>query len=163
MSPGWNLVPRWRIRISPALTRWPPNRFTPSRWAAESRPFRELDAPFLCAIARLLPARDADDLDLRQRLTVPLPLVVAGLVLELVNPDLGALGVRHELTGHLDLSQLGRVGDQALAVDEEHGRERHPVAGATIELLDLDHIALGDLVLLAAGLDDRVHRRMTPV
>jgi hypothetical protein len=26
------------------------------------------------------------------------------------------------------------------------------------ELLDLDHVALGNLVLLAAGLDDRVHR-----
>src|SRR5204862_4015674 len=46
-SPGWNLVPRWRIRISPALTCCPPNRLTPSRCALESRPLRELDAPFL--------------------------------------------------------------------------------------------------------------------
>src|SRR5262249_28474085 len=46
-SPGWNLVPRCRTRISPALTTCPPNRLTPRRWAAESRPLRELDAPFL--------------------------------------------------------------------------------------------------------------------
>src|SRR5206468_4792948 len=46
-APGWNLVPRWRTRISPALTDWPPKRFTPSRCAVESRPLRELDAPFL--------------------------------------------------------------------------------------------------------------------
>src|SRR5262245_8168114 len=89
--PGWNFVPRWRTMIVPALTCWPPKRLTPSRWASESRPLRELEAPFLCAIARLLPARDAGHLDLSQRLPVTLALVVAGLVLELVNPDLGAL------------------------------------------------------------------------
>src|SRR3546814_7223931 len=50
----------------------------------ESRPLRELDAPFLCAMAASPLLRDAGDLDLRQRLTVPLTLVVPGLVLELV-------------------------------------------------------------------------------
>src|SRR5580693_3764625 len=40
--------------ISPALTCWPPNRLTPSRWELESRPFRLDDAPFLCAISALL-------------------------------------------------------------------------------------------------------------
>src|SRR5215468_1975242 len=90
-SPGWNLVPRCRTMISPALTSWPPKRFTPSRWASESRPLRELEAPFLCAMAAcpLLPRRDRGHLDLCQRLTVPLTLVVTGLVLELVDPDLG--------------------------------------------------------------------------
>src|SRR6201995_3539349 len=76
-SPGWKCVPRWRTRISPALTCWPPNRLTPSRWALESRPLREEDAPFLCAIAALYPALllarvDAGDLERRQLLTVPL-------------------------------------------------------------------------------------------
>src|SRR6201984_491604 len=33
--PGWNLVPRWRTRISPAWTTWPPNRLTPRRWAGD--------------------------------------------------------------------------------------------------------------------------------
>ena len=48
-------MPRWRTRISPALTSWPPYRFTPSRCAAESRPLRELDAPFLWAMAAYFP------------------------------------------------------------------------------------------------------------
>src|SRR5436190_5818812 len=164
-SPGWNLVPRWRIRISPALTCCPPKRLTPKRCAWESRPFRELDAPFLCAIANCLLSRggDAGHLDLGQRLAVPLALVVPGLVLELVDPDLRALGLRDDLTGHRDVGKQGRVGHQVVTVDEEHRGERHRVAGRTGELLDLDHVALGDLVLLAAGLDDRVHRTRTPV
>jgi len=31
----------------PAVTNWPPKRFTPSIWALESRPFLELPTPFL--------------------------------------------------------------------------------------------------------------------
>src|SRR5207247_6372546 len=62
------------------------------------------------------------------------------------------------LAGHRDGGQRGRVGDQVLAVDEEHRGERDLVTGLARELLDLDHVAFGDLVLLAAGLDDRVHR-----
>src|SRR5262249_41891640 len=46
LSPGWNLVPRWRTMIAPARTFVPVVTFTPSRWDAESRPFREEDAPF---------------------------------------------------------------------------------------------------------------------
>src|SRR5437868_6790859 len=77
LTPGWNLVPRWRTMISPALTTWPPNRFTPSRCALESRPLRELEAPFLCAMwSSLLDPGDPQD---RQLLTVTLTLVVAGL------------------------------------------------------------------------------------
>src|SRR5690349_22338407 len=40
--------------IAPAVTVWPANTFTPSRWAAESRPFFEEPRPFLCAIAGVL-------------------------------------------------------------------------------------------------------------
>src|SRR6185312_15807938 len=71
-APGWNLVPRCRTRISPAWTDWPPKRLTPSRCAFESRPLRELDAPFLCAIGSLPRLLDTGDLDDRQRLTVAL-------------------------------------------------------------------------------------------
>src|SRR5579875_3103982 len=46
-APGWNFVPRCRTRISPGLTSWPPNRLTPRYCGFESRPLRELDAPFL--------------------------------------------------------------------------------------------------------------------
>src|SRR5437016_2863898 len=35
----------------PPGTNCPPNAFTPSRCALESRPFRELPNPFLCAIS----------------------------------------------------------------------------------------------------------------
>src|SRR5690242_16415054 len=76
-SPGWKWVPRWRTRISPALTCWPPNRLTPRYCALESRPLRDEDAPFLCAMSSR-PFSDVDrgDLDLRQVLAVPLTLAV---------------------------------------------------------------------------------------
>src|ERR1700704_3955022 len=46
LSPGWNLVPRWRTMIVPARTFVPVVTFTPRRWEAESRPFLEDAAPF---------------------------------------------------------------------------------------------------------------------
>src|SRR5689334_1827523 len=52
-SPGLKQVPRWRTRIEPPVTTWPPKAFTPSRCALESRPFFELPRPFLCAILHL--------------------------------------------------------------------------------------------------------------
>src|SRR5450432_2898220 len=39
--------------ISPPVTVWPANTFTPRRLAFESRPLRLEPRPFLCAIARL--------------------------------------------------------------------------------------------------------------
>src|SRR5919107_2966581 len=84
LSPGWKCVPRWRTMISPAFTTWPPKRLTPRNCAFESRPLREDEAPFLCAMSASA-LRDVADHDVGQGLTVPLPLVVAGLVLELVD------------------------------------------------------------------------------
>src|SRR5205823_1508938 len=52
-SPGLNRVPRWRTMISPPVTVWPANTFTPRRLECESRPLREEPRPFLCAIAFL--------------------------------------------------------------------------------------------------------------
>src|ERR1700686_2369705 len=49
-SPGLTRVPRCRIIIVPPGTSCPPNALTPSRCALESRPFREVPCPFLCAI-----------------------------------------------------------------------------------------------------------------
>src|SRR6266513_3071884 len=110
LSPGWNLVPRWRTMIVPARTFVPVVTFTPRRWEAESRPFLEDAAPFffdMSANLRLLgrpllggrllrrrrsllgrclprsPARrDARDLDQRVPLPVTpaLPVVGLGLV-----------------------------------------------------------------------------------
>src|SRR5260370_29809926 len=50
LRPGLCLVPRCRIRIVPALTNWPANRFTPSRCPGELRPFTDDPPPFLSAI-----------------------------------------------------------------------------------------------------------------
>jgi hypothetical protein len=43
------------MMMLPAGITWPPKRFTPSRFALESRPLRELPPAFLCAILLLLP------------------------------------------------------------------------------------------------------------
>jgi hypothetical protein len=45
----------------------------------------------------------------------------------------------------------------AVVVDDEEGMERDRVL-APVQVLDLDDVAGLDLVLLAARLDDRVHR-----
>src|SRR5512134_2015207 len=59
-TPGWTAVPRWRTRMEPAVTDWPPNRFTPSRLLWLSRPFRELPTPLLpcVSLALLVPVDD---------------------------------------------------------------------------------------------------------
>src|SRR3954471_445338 len=96
--------------ISPALTSWPPKRFTPSRWEFESRPFRVDDAPFLCVISqnsRNSCLVDAGDLHLRVSLAVTLALLITGLVLVLQNPDLRTLGLTENLGGNGELARLG--------------------------------------------------------
>src|SRR3712207_3657138 len=114
--------------ISPALTTWPPKRFTPRRCAFESRPLRDDEAPFLCAMSASA-LRDVADHDAGQGLTVPLPLVVAGLVLELVDVDLRALAVLDDLAGHGHAGQRLRVGGDGVAVDEQHGRSEERRVG----------------------------------
>src|SRR3978361_1273832 len=144
--------------ISPAFTTWPPKRLTPSRCELESRPLRELEAPFLCAIGSLPVLLDSGDLDDRQRLTVALALVVAGLVLELVDADLRPLGLLEDLTGDGDLRQRVGIRRHVRAVDHQGDGQRNRRAGLGLDLLDLDYVADRDLVLLAAGLDDCVSR-----
>src|SRR5205814_58267 len=77
-SPGWKRVPRCRTRMEPPVTVCPPNDFTPSRCAFESRPFLELPKPFLCAIYGVLLLR-ANLVDLQ--LGVVLPVADSALVL----------------------------------------------------------------------------------
>src|SRR6185369_8111966 len=48
--PGLTRVPRWRTMMVPPGTTCPPKALKPNRCALESRPFRELPRPFLCAI-----------------------------------------------------------------------------------------------------------------
>src|ERR1700722_13066875 len=107
------------------------------------------------SVASLL---DAGDLENRQLLTVALALVVTGFVLELVDTNLGALGVLKHLTGHRDLGKRGGIGSHGGTVDDQCNRQRHLGAGVGVELLDLDDVSDRDFVLLAAGLDDCVGR-----
>src|SRR3977135_3401008 len=98
LTPGWKCVPRCRTMISPALTTCPPKRLTPSRWALESRPLRELPTPFLCAMSLCL---DLGDADRRHDLPVPALSPVVLPPLELDHEDLGTLLLGHDLTGDL--------------------------------------------------------------
>src|ERR1700726_2787478 len=50
LSPGFTRVPRCRTMMVPPGTICPPNALNPNRCAFESRPFREVPCPFLCAI-----------------------------------------------------------------------------------------------------------------
>src|SRR5215831_7100629 len=49
-TPGFTRVPRWRTMMVPPGTSCPPNALNPRRCALESRPFRDVPCPFLCAI-----------------------------------------------------------------------------------------------------------------
>src|ERR671916_2509638 len=133
--PGWMWVPRWRTMISPAFTTWPPKRLTPRRCAFESRPLREDEAPFLCAMSSSA-LRDVADHDVGEGLTVPLTLVVTGLVLELVDADLRALAVLDDLAGHGHAGQRLRVGGDGVAVDQQEGRQGDRVTGLAGEAVD---------------------------
>src|SRR5262249_42875673 len=103
LVPGRKRVPRWRTRIEPAVTCWPPNRFTPSILAWLSRPSRELPPPFLCAMVSVsvvidsAAGVDARDPDGGVRLPVPLAARVVLSALELEDHDLGAAPGAHHL------------------------------------------------------------------
>src|SRR4051795_4562871 len=137
--PGWWCVPRWRIRISPALTFWPPKRLTPRRWAFESRPFRLEDAPFLCAMSvrsSNLVGRNSGDLDLGERLTVTHPTLVPGLVPVVHDVDLGALDRAEDLSGDRELRELVNGADDVGAIDDQHGGEVHHIADLGVDPVD---------------------------
>ncbi|CDJ99848.1 hypothetical protein MIC448_190004 [Microbacterium sp. C448] len=150
-APGWKWVPRWRTMISPALTTWPPKRLTPNRWELESRPLRVELAPFLCAISNLPRLLDAGYLDAREVLTVPLALLVTGLVLELLDDDLGAAQLAENLGGDGHLSQLVGVGGDVVSVDQEHRGQLDLVAELGLLTIEDDDRADLDLLLAATG------------
>src|SRR5829696_3961861 len=171
-------VPRWRTRIVPAVTSWPPWRLTPSRLAAESRPLRLEDAPFLWAISAFLfllvlllllglagsggplAGAEVDGLDLEpgQRLAVAHGALLAGLVLVGEDADLLAPVLVDHTGRDLDLGQvLGRGGHVAVVVDDQQRLQLEAGAVVAAELLDVDEVTDLHLVLLPAGADDGVH------
>src|SRR3712207_694792 len=124
-SPGLKRVPRWRTMISPPVTCWPANTFTPRRLAFESRPLRLEPRPFLCAIASLLP--DLGDAEPRELLPVPRAAAVAALGLELEHPQLLAALVADDL--RLDRRELRRVEDRVAVAGQQQRRQLHRGAG----------------------------------
>src|SRR4051812_24973859 len=152
-APGLKRVPRWRTMISPPVTVWPANTFTPRRLAFESRPLREDPSPFLCAIG------DLRDLDAGELLAVARALLVAPLGLELEDPELLAPDVLDDLRADADPAQAVGVEDGVVGAEEDR-LELHRGPGLVGQALDEQGLALLDAVLLAAGLDDRVHGRV---
>ena len=77
---------------------------------------------------------------------------------DLVDQLLMARGVgRDDLARHRDTGQGLGVAGHGRAVDDEQGRQGDGSADTPGDLLDLEDVTDGDLVLLAAGLDDGVH------
>src|SRR5262245_62105683 len=129
LAPGCILVPRWRTRMLPAKTCWPPNLLTPSRRPAVSRPLREEPPAFLCAIALYRasmrrPLRADDLLDANHRLM----LAVAALAARVLAPallegdHLGGAALLDDLGDDLGARQRWRadLGLEAFAADHQH-------------------------------------------
>src|SRR5690606_15499484 len=156
LAPGWKWVPRWRTMISPALTTWPPKRFTPRRCAFESRPLRVDDAPFLCAISAS-PLLDAGDLQARELRAVAHAALVAGLVAVVLDADLRAAQVGHDLCPDLDLGEASGVRRHPGGIDEQHGGQLDRAVVVTGDAVDDESGTDRDLLLPAAGAHDCVH------
>src|SRR6201991_401044 len=95
--------------ISPPVTVWPANTFTPRRLGFESRPLREEPRPFLCAISL---TADLGDADPRQLLAVAGATLVAALGLELEHAQLRPALVRDDL----GVDDGGKALDTGIAV-----------------------------------------------
>ena len=100
---------------------------------------------------------DLHDLQLGELLTVTLQTTIALTLVELEDQLLLALELLNDLSGNLGLGQLVGIGDDLLTIVEEDDRQGDLVALIALDLLDGDDIVGGDLVLLAARVNDCVH------
>jgi len=98
LVPGWNLVPRWRTMMLPAVTRPPSKTFTPRRCALESLPLRVEPPPLVLDMSSA--PLDSGYLDLGQVLAVTPPAALVALVLVVGCADLGALGIGQDAGRH---------------------------------------------------------------
>src|SRR5690606_4979563 len=156
--PGWNLVPRCRTRMWPASTRCPPNRFTPSRCAFESRPLRLEPTPFLCAMPPPSAEPDLADPDLGVLLPVSLLPAVVLAPLPLEHDDLLALAVRDDLGRDGSAVDRGRAHpDLSVRCGQQDLIERHGLADAGGDRRDPEGLSGLCAELFSAGADDRVH------
>src|SRR5208283_4705907 len=165
LTPGCTFVPRWRMMIAPAPIGSPPKAFTPRRLDCESRPLRELPPAFLCAMFAypfVTPrALDDDVVDLELGIALAMPLMLLVMLapahLEDLQPFAAAVaedGRFHRGAGNRGLAQLHR---RAVA-HQQHRAEIDLRPDVGRQQLHPEFFAGGNLVLLAAGLDDRIHR-----
>lgn len=83
--------------------------------------------------------------------------LIALALLELEDEDLLALELLDDLGSDLLVLQGGSVNDGLLAVVQEKDGELDLVARLRVELLDVEDVALGNLILLATSCDDCLH------
>ena len=89
-------------------------------------------------------------------MALTLAIALLGIVLE--DPDLLALAVLHHSGGHGSALHYGSAEGSLVAVqDGQDLVEGDGLSGLGLQLLDEQGIALGHLVLLAAGLNNSVH------
>ena len=89
-------------------------------------------------------------------MALTLAVTLLGVVLE--DADLLALAVLDDLALHRGALHHGSAEGGLVAVQDGQDLVKlHGVAGFLVQLLNVDHVALGHLVLLAAGHDDCVH------
>src|SRR4051794_3804121 len=108
----------------------------------------------------LLP-RDPGDLHQRVVLAVTPTATLVRLVLVGEAADLRTLGLLEDPARDAGARQIGCGAHHGVAVDEQHGTEGDLGARLLAEQLHLHTVTLGDPRLLAAGLDDCVHRDAT--
>src|SRR5687767_9361845 len=90
------------------------------------------------------------------------PVLLALLLLE--DADLGAAGLgQRQAAHHRAVERRAADADAAVAADHEDPRELDLLAGGCHAPLDLDRVARRHPILLAAGLDDRVHAQLADV
>src|SRR5208282_1078360 len=156
LTPGLYLVPRWRTRMEPPLTNWPPKRFTPRRWPWESRPLTEEPPPFLCAIVRTSEF-DFAYLDGSEVLAMPaLDLVLAaGLVFQ--HAELGPADLAQDAAGNAGLRRGLPRDHFVVGAHGQNVAEFHRVPGLAGERFHFNPVARRDAVLLPAGANQGVH------
>src|SRR4051812_5375772 len=157
LSPGWNLVPRWRTMMLPAEIGWPPNIFTPSLWPGESRPLREAPPAFLCAMLRFRSRGNSRDLHLGEVLAgAALPVgVLAPLLLE--GDDLRPAAMLDNFRFHAGAGDERAAGFGLVAAQHEHVRKRDLRTHLALQLGERDHVVLRNPILFSAAADDRKH------
>src|SRR5208282_3004842 len=156
LTPGLYLVPRWRTRMEPPLTNWPPKRFTPSRWPWESRPLTEEPPPFLCAIEGTSEF-DFAYLDGSEVLAMATLDLVLAACLVFQHAEFGSPDLPQDAAGDTGLRR-GTPGDHfVVGAHGKHVAEFDGVTGFAGQRFHFKPVARGDTVLLPSGANQGIH------